>query len=323
MSLERCLACLACGLSERAARDHVRVGRSLLELPRIREAFGRGELSYSKVRALTRVATPGDEAELLELARHATTDQLERIVRAYRGCLDLDDARRAHAERFLNWSWEPDGSLSFRGRLPAEEASLFMRSLEAARDELTEQGWEAGTPEPAVTNADAAVLVAESYLANGPATRRAGERYQVVVRVDPDSLTGENPSGRCATEKPPSWIRRWCGRQSWTMFSSEVSPPSAQCSRWWPSTKRRLLQPGNRQPPSRASRARRSAGGTERVLRPTPRTLPSRSAIATIPASQASRRAVSAASGEPSSVAQRPDGFSPVRLSGSTRTTTW
>jgi hypothetical protein len=189
-----------CGLSERAARDHVRVGRSLLELPRIREAFGRGELSYSKVRALTRAATPEDEVELLELARHATTDQLERIVRAYRGCLDLDDARRAHAERFLNWSWEPDGSLSFRGRLPAEEASLFMRSLEAARDELTEQGWEAGTREPAVTNADAAVLVAESYLANGPATRRAGERYQVVVRVDPETLTGESGSGRCATE---------------------------------------------------------------------------------------------------------------------------
>ncbi len=73
-----------CALTPRSAREHVRVARALRELPLIREAFGAGALSYSKVRALTRVADPEGEAELVELARHATAAQLERMVRAAR-----------------------------------------------------------------------------------------------------------------------------------------------------------------------------------------------------------------------------------------------
>src|SRR5438552_2869308 len=72
-----------CGLTSRAAREHVRVARCLAELPLIHAAFARGEISYSKVRALTRVAEEESEEELLELARHMTASQLERAVRAY------------------------------------------------------------------------------------------------------------------------------------------------------------------------------------------------------------------------------------------------
>src|SRR5437899_11654834 len=64
-----------CALLPRTAREHVRVARRLLELPRVRAAFSRGELSYAKVRALTRVATAGSEEELLELARALTASQ--------------------------------------------------------------------------------------------------------------------------------------------------------------------------------------------------------------------------------------------------------
>src|ERR1700694_2277463 len=46
-----------CGLALGAARERVRVGRRLAELPAITAAFSTGVLSYSKVRALTRVAT--------------------------------------------------------------------------------------------------------------------------------------------------------------------------------------------------------------------------------------------------------------------------
>src|SRR5215211_6806809 len=67
-----------CSCSPRAAREHVRVARALRELPRTRRAFSRGELSYSKVRPLTRVATADSEAVLLHLARYATACQLER-----------------------------------------------------------------------------------------------------------------------------------------------------------------------------------------------------------------------------------------------------
>ena len=200
-----------CSLSERAARDHVRTARRLPDLPQIREAFSRGELSYSKVRALARVATSVDEGELLELARHATTPQLERIVRAYRGALDLDEAKQAHRDRYVAWSWEEDGALSFRGRLPGEEGSLFMRAFETALDGLREESWkesreEAKAPQiqtsvaREVTNADAILLMGETMLAAGPKSRSGGDRYQVVVHVDADVLSGESESGRCATQ---------------------------------------------------------------------------------------------------------------------------
>src|SRR5438270_2752985 len=69
-----------CGISMRTAQDQVRVGRALLEFPAIAQAFCRGELSYSKVRAITRVVTPATEGQLLELAPFVTASQMERIV---------------------------------------------------------------------------------------------------------------------------------------------------------------------------------------------------------------------------------------------------
>jgi hypothetical protein len=60
------------------AREHVRVARALRDLPVIREEFGAGRLSYAKVRALTRIATPGTEAGLAEIAGPTTGNQLER-----------------------------------------------------------------------------------------------------------------------------------------------------------------------------------------------------------------------------------------------------
>jgi hypothetical protein len=67
-----------------AAREHVRVARALRELPQIDDALRHGRVSYSKVRALTRVAMPENEGHLLEMARAATASQLERICRGYR-----------------------------------------------------------------------------------------------------------------------------------------------------------------------------------------------------------------------------------------------
>src|SRR5690606_24117654 len=72
------------GIALGAAREKVRVARALGELPLLSEAMQHGELSFAKVRAATRVATPENEARLLELARHTTASQLERVVRAWR-----------------------------------------------------------------------------------------------------------------------------------------------------------------------------------------------------------------------------------------------
>ena len=124
-----------CALSPRAAREHVRVARRLAELPLIHEAFACGELSYAKVRALTRVAERENEQELLEFARHMTASQLERAVRAYRQ-VTAREADDLHALAYAGYTWEPDGSLIMRARLAPEDGALFVRALEASRDRL-------------------------------------------------------------------------------------------------------------------------------------------------------------------------------------------
>jgi Domain of unknown function (DUF222)/HNH endonuclease len=123
-----------CGLTQRTARDHVQVARALVERPLVREGLARGELSYSKVRALSRAPAGENEAALVDLARASTADDVERAVRALRSApsADVDAARRAHARRFVDWSWEPDGSLSIRGRLPAEDGAAFVEMIETA-----------------------------------------------------------------------------------------------------------------------------------------------------------------------------------------------
>src|SRR5687767_8547449 len=64
-----------CGLSPGTAREHVRVARALQRLPAIARAFSEGRLSYSKVRAITRIAKPDTEHVLLEWALHGTAAQ--------------------------------------------------------------------------------------------------------------------------------------------------------------------------------------------------------------------------------------------------------
>src|SRR4030088_2191545 len=73
------------GLDLGAARERVRVARALATLPRLAQALARGDLSYAKVRALTRVATPETEARLLGVGRAGTAAHVERIVRGGRG----------------------------------------------------------------------------------------------------------------------------------------------------------------------------------------------------------------------------------------------
>ena len=121
-----------CGISPAAAREHVRVALRLTELPLIRGAFSEGRLSYSQVRALTRVEQVAQEQELLSLARHATAAQLERLVRAYRGVVAR--ARAASdggPERFVSWDHADDGALLLHARLPAEEGAIVLAALQA------------------------------------------------------------------------------------------------------------------------------------------------------------------------------------------------
>lgn len=140
-----------CGLSQRTARDHVRVARAMVERPLVREGLARGELSYSKVRALSRAPAGESEAPLVDLARASSTEQLERVVRGLRSApsAGVDAALHAHARRFVDWWWEPDGSLSIRGRLPAEDGAAFVGMIEAAAEAIH------GLPDPPPAASDA------------------------------------------------------------------------------------------------------------------------------------------------------------------------
>jgi Domain of unknown function (DUF222) len=200
-----------CSIAPGPAREHVRVARRLQEMPVVRGAFARGELSYSKVRALTRVDAVEREEELVELALVSTAAQLERIVRGYRRVATAA-ADRAYAERYLSVSHDDDGGVVIRGRLPRDDGALLLKALEVARGRLTEAAGgdddvPAGTsdavaPARAAGNADALVELADVALAaSEKRDRSAGDRYQVLVHVDADTLAA---SGRPAGDAAPS-----------------------------------------------------------------------------------------------------------------------
>ena len=126
-----------CGIGMNAAREKIRVAHALKQLPLISASFATGELSFSKVRAVTRIADPENEKELLDLARHATAAQVEKLVSAYRGVerhAEREHAAERYAARELNYYHDDDGSLVIRARLPAEEGAVVLQALNAAMD---------------------------------------------------------------------------------------------------------------------------------------------------------------------------------------------
>ena len=202
MALLRALAQLArlnwrTGLDLGAAREKLRVAAALADLNHIAAAMARGQLSYSKVRALTRVATPATEAPLLALALHATASQVERLVRAWRQA-DRDaqpDAEQLMlASRMLSMRVDDDGMVVLRGRLPAEVGAVLMRAVEAALEQVPAPA-DGDDPTIAQRRADALGLVAESALAGGLDPGNSADRFQVTVHVQADTLAAREVDG--------------------------------------------------------------------------------------------------------------------------------
>src|SRR4051794_31918392 len=121
-----------CGLSPGAAREHVRVARALASLPSIERAFAEGRLSYSKVRALTRIAEPDTDASLLELALELTASQVERTVRQWRRAdrVNGGEPPPEHREAFDHW-WDDDGMLTVKLRMSTEPGTAFLAAIES------------------------------------------------------------------------------------------------------------------------------------------------------------------------------------------------
>jgi hypothetical protein len=192
-----------CGVLPQQAREQERVAARLSELPLIHAAFARGELSYVKVAVLTRVAEPESERELLDLASVLTASQLRRAVAAFEQ-VTAREASEQQAREFVSWFWDEDGALALRARLAPDDGALVVRALEAAREALRARraaevpaGDEDAAPsECRVSNAEAMVAMADLALSRSDGDRMGGERYQVVVHVDAETLRSDAP-GRC------------------------------------------------------------------------------------------------------------------------------
>jgi hypothetical protein len=203
------------GICQGPAREKVRVARALASLPLISKAMAQGQMSYSKVRALTRVASPDNEAELLGVARHATAVHIEKLVRAWRRVDRLEEAeeeRQRHQSRFLRLYPDDDGNYVLRGRLDPEVGALLEKALEWASEALyRKETPEERTAELATSfdqrRADALGLLAEQAMAatgteleedqgsgGGDSTLESSralgraDRFQVVLHVDVPGL---------------------------------------------------------------------------------------------------------------------------------------
>jgi hypothetical protein len=238
-----------CGIDLGAAREKVRVAHALGKLPRVAAAMERGELSYSKVRALTRVACAQTEEYFLNVALHGTAAHVEKLVRYYRRALDAEELSREarqQATRKVSYFYDADGSLILKARLPAELGALLVKALDvalkdsAAKDVSAETGAakraEGVTvqslgerPSWGARRADALGRIAESFLQHGGNDVSGGDRQQIVLHVDIETLR-DGHAGRCEFEGGPSLAaetarRLACDASVVTLVENEEGEP--------------------------------------------------------------------------------------------------
>ncbi len=119
------------GLSLTTAHEKVRVARALRALPVTCAAMSAGQLSYAQVRAVTRIATPGDEHRWVDLARHCTGAQLDRAARGAARARAADHpAEQRPVKNPVSIRWDDDGDLVLTLRLPAHQAVGVLAALE-------------------------------------------------------------------------------------------------------------------------------------------------------------------------------------------------
>ena len=186
-------------ISLSAAREKMRTAHALRRLPAISAAFADGRLSYSKVRALTRVAHIRDEDLLVAYALGTTAERVEERCRQIRNVApeSAHHAQRAWERRSLTlWRNEARGTMRLTVELPIEEGELIARALdravaagEATVDVVPDAVVDKGAAWCA-QQADALVAVVKSYLDAHAEGGSTADRYQVVVHADAKSLRG-------------------------------------------------------------------------------------------------------------------------------------
>lgn len=204
-----------CSMTQGTAREHIRVARALRRMPTITQAFGAGELSYSKVREATRIVDLVDEAKLYTMARYATASQLARMISSFRaaaGTRIKAEARR----RFRLITRDDDPMTGVTGHLPAEEAAI-----QRARDlnstppttEINRNDPDDHDATPPYTDADALLDVCQHYVATAVTEDESGEdRSLVIIEIAAEQLgadehnvpAGIHPTPRTELVEVPS-----------------------------------------------------------------------------------------------------------------------
>ncbi len=262
------------GLAPSAARERVRVARALGDLPLMSEAMKHGELSYSKVRALTRIARPDTEQSLVDLGKAGTAAHAECVVRKWRRIdrtVEASDDELRDASSHLTTHIDENGMFVIRGRLAPEAGEVLMKALKAAGDKLYSEQPEDRPPIGKV-RADALALVAESALRGGLDPGSSGDRYQVVVHVNDEELkarkdlpvadrvprvSAETPGARVSAETPRAHAQGSASRQTAATGVSAEAPTRLEPAERSPSPNGAWL--GDAQVPVSAETARRIA----------------------------------------------------------------
>ena len=187
-----------CGVGPRAAQEHVRVALALVDLPETHAEFASGQLSYSKVRALTRFLTPGAETDTIVMARHTTAQQLERIARAHGAACraaDPDRTRGALDASHVSSHTNEDGTVTITARVPADIGIRAMKAIDDAAAGLAR----APDSEPQTRRVHGFEAVVDAYLE--PDADRSGA-VEIVAHVDVEMLSQDVP-GRCELDGYP------------------------------------------------------------------------------------------------------------------------
>ncbi len=245
------------GIAPGPAREKVRVAGALASLPRISEAMSRGELSYSRVRAMTRVATPENEEELVNVARHTTAAHMEQLVRGWRMVDRLEDAEaeeRRHQNRHLDLFPDHDGSWVLKGRLDPEVGAVLKKALEWASEALYRRGSAvdsgAGNPPRKATTGTAGAPGSWGSLQTATAADDPGADATPGQRLaDAMGLLAERALAEEASTERLSTEQAMTERSP--ASSGSLETPSSDARRSSPSDPREETQP---LPPGRADR---------------------------------------------------------------------
>jgi len=178
-------------------------------LPKISAEFSQGKVSYSKVRAMTRAATPENEDLLLDIARYGTANHVEKLVRHYRRYKRIEKLSEENvrfAQRRFNLRQDDDDTWVISGRLTAEQGALLQKALELGAEQLFQEQKE--VPEEVedeefsshpldkprsetfeARRSDALARMAETFLASSNSQAGGGDAYLVNIHTDVDTLT--------------------------------------------------------------------------------------------------------------------------------------